>query len=468
MRFHNREDELEELERVWKLCDRGLHFSVISGRRRVGKTELVKQHCKDKDSSYFFVGRKQPTPLLDEFCAIAQADLGQFPRLAKFDDFLDLLLARTGDKRVIVFDEFQNFDYVDRSVFSDFQKVIDRSRGSRTHLIVTGSQASILQRIFSDSKEPLFGRATERYPLRPLDFRAICGMLDDLRVSDSRSKVEWYATFGGMPKYYVLAEEQGLEERDVIAALDSLLFRDFAPLHDEARGILAEEFGAEHKTYFSILEAVALGNCEMSNIADKSGISIKSIGKYLSLLVNEYGFLTHSTPITESRAKSKKGRYFLSDRFMSFWFRYVHRNMSDYEIGNFGRIKAKVRDDFNAFVGSAFEEIARQFLLTIQKPFEFDAIGKWWSRTEEIDLVGMKSGAKEIALFEVKWQDLSLLDAERLLSSIERKKGLVLWGGERRKEHFGIIARSIEGKDGLRSLGIQAYDLDDVMEKLLA
>ncbi len=470
MEFCDREEELKELERVWNLCDKSMHFTVISGRRRIGKTELVKQFCRDKQSLYFFIGRKNLSLLLEELSSIARIRVGRFPTFVKFDEFLEFLLSSVNKKTVIFFDEFQNFKYVDESIFSDFQKVYDRNKTKLpVHIIAAGSHVTLMARIFSESKEPLFGRASERYLLKPLTFRAVSRMLEAIKVKDIEEKIKWYALFGGVPKYYVIAEEQGASG-DIFSALKLLLFRNFAPLRDEARSILTEEFGSEHPSYFSILEAVALGNSEMTTIANKSGINIKSISKYLGLLVRDFGYLSYEVPVTETKPwKSKKGRYFLSDNFFKFWFRYIYRNRSEYEIGNYASLLAKVKQDYNSFLGRGFEEISKQFLTENPRalPFQFEKLGKWWGRNKEIDLIALSEKNKAIAFFECKWKDLTYHQSEKIIKAVKENAESVEWNTSERLEHFGIIAKQLEGKEKLRSQGYLAYDLAE-LEKALS
>jgi len=465
MEFCDREGELRELERVWSLCDKSMHFTVISGRRRVGKTELVKQFCKNRENLYFFVGRKKPSLLLEELSSVARGKIERFPTFVKFDEFLEFLLSNVKEKTVIFFDEFQNFKYVDGGIFTDFQKVFDRNKNRlQGHIIVAGSHVTLISKIFSDSKEPLFGRATERYSLKPLTFRAVSSMLENIKINHIEEKIAWYAVFGGIPKYYVVAEEQGVEGCDIFSALEALLFRDLAPLEDEARGILIEEFGSEHASYFSILEAVALGSSEMTTIANKAGINIKSISKYLGLLVKDFGYLSYEVPITERKPwKSKKGRYFLKDSFFKFWFRYIYRHRSEYEIGDYDSLLRVIKQDFNSFIGTGFEEISRESLIENRAllPFQFEKVGKWWSRGEEIDLVALNEETKEVAFLECKWSGLSKKDADRVLKDLKRKAPLVQWNNTERREHFGIIAKKIEAKEDLRAEGYLAYDLED-------
>lgn len=473
MRFYNREKEIKELERVRKLCNKSTHFTVISGRRRIGKTELVKQFCKGKDYLYFFIGRKNISLLLEELSQIARTKIEGFPTFIKFDEFLEFLLANLNKNAIVFFDEFQNFKYVDKTVFSDFQKVFDKNKDKlNVHIIVAGSQVTLMNEIFSDSKEPLFGRATEKYTIKPLKFGTICRLLDDLKIKNLEEKIRWYSVFGGIPKYYVIAEEQGIKGSNIFSALKLLLLRDFAPLRDEAKTILIEEFGKEHSSYFSILEAVALGNSEMTTIANKSGINIKSISKYLGLLVKDFGYLSYEIPITEKKHwKSKKGRYFLSDDFFRFWFRYIYRNRSEYEIGNYDELLNKIKQDFNTYLGPSFEKVCKEFLIENRNklPFEFQKIGRQWGnyrkdnkrKEYEIDLVALNEKTKQIAFFECKWKDLKEKQARTILEELKDKSTFVKWNNEERKEFFGLIAKNLQGKEKLRKEGYLVFDLRD-------
>ncbi len=404
MKFYNREYELNELERIWNLCSRSTHLTIISGRRRVGKTELVKKFYSDKEHLYFFIGRKNLPLLLEELSGITKTKIEHFPTIMKFDEWLEFLLNNIKKKTVVFFDEFQNFKYVDKSVFSDFQKVFDKYKNKlQIHIIIAGSHVTLMNKIFSDNKEPLFGRATEEYVLKPLSFKDISKMLSEIKITDIEEHIRWYTVFGGIPKYYVMAEEQGLDGKDIFSALKVLLLRDFAPLREEARSILVEEFGSEHPSYFSILEAAALGNSEMTTIANKSGMNIKSISKYLGLLVRDFGYLDYEVPITEKKPwKSKRGRYFLSDNFFKFWFRFVYKNRSEYEIGNYDEIMDKIKQDFSSLVGQSFEKISKEFLIEMNKqnklPFSFSKVGRWWHKDREIDIAALNEKKRNSVL----------------------------------------------------------------------
>lgn len=467
MKFHNRVYELRELERIRLLCRKTMHFTIISGRRRVGKTELVKKFCSDKEHFYFFIGRKNTTLLLEELSSIAKENIPIFPTITKFDEWLEFLLNNAKKETIVFFDEFQNFKYVDESIFTDFQKVFDKYKTKlNLHIIVAGSHITLINKIFSDNKEPLFGRATEKYVLKPLLFKDVSEMLSEIKIMDIEEQIKWFIVFGGIPKYYIIAQEQGLERTDLFFALKTLLFRDFAPLKEEAISVLVEEFGSEHQSYFSILEAVALGNSEMTTIANKSGINIKSISKYLGLLVRDFRYLDYEIPVTEEKPwKSKKGRYFLSDSFLRFWFRYIYRNRSEYEIGNYDSLISKVEKDFDSFAGREFEKISKEFLIELGKQersqIVFSKIGKWWKKNHEIDLIAINSNTYDIFFFECKWKELKEGTARKLLEDLKIKSISVNWNQDDRNEHFGVIAKKIENKEKLRANGYFVFDLTD-------
>lgn len=470
MKFYDRTYELSELERVRELCGKSMHFTIISGRRRVGKTELIKKYCSGKDHYYFFIGRKNPSLLLEELSLIGKTKISPFPTITKFDEWLEFLLNNVKKGSIIFFDEFQNFKYVDESIFSDFQKIFDKYRTElKIHIIVAGSHITLMNKIFSDSKEPLFGRATEKYVLKPLQFRDISEMLSELKIKSIHERIRWYTVFGGIPKYYVMAEEQGLEGKDIYSALKMLLFRDFAPLMEEAKSVLSEEFGKEHPAYFSIMEAVALGNSEMTTIANRSGINIKSISKYLGLLVRDFGYLDYEIPVTEEKPwKSKKGRYFLNDNFLRFWFRYIYRNRSDYEIGNYEILLDRIRKDFDSIVGKEFEKVSKQFLIEENKQDKgkprFSKIGKWWQKDVEIDIVALNENTDDIFFFECKWKGLKESEARKILEKLKIKSDSVNWHHDARREHFGLIAGEIENKDKLKADEYIVFDMDDMFK----
>ena len=411
MQFYGRERELEQLGSITaQAFASAARFTVMTGRRRVGKTELIRQHMKSLDDEaaiFWFVGRRHPAVLQEEFARVA-AD--RFPDLAgaRYERLSGLVralfLRARQEPLLLVLDEFQNFMHVDPGMFSDLQALWDElNREARCHLLVAGSTYTLMKRIFEDAKEPLFGRATDRIALEPFGPSALQEILsENARAEDL---LFYRSIFGGIPRYYELIDRHGLWKSPPVEMLVELVFDRSAVLYNEGRELLMEEFGRVYQVYFSVLSAIARGNTQVSRIADAAGVPISSVGKYLDQLQHRYELVERRAPVLEP--KSKKGSYRLRDPFLAFWFRYVHRNASFLEVGAADRVAARVMDDLPNYLGPGLESLCRAVLRERsrrgEKPLgiSLEFLGGWWDRgRHEIDVVA--GGRKRVALVECK------------------------------------------------------------------
>jgi len=267
--------------------------------------------------------------------------------------------------------------------------------------------------------------------------------------------VELYSALGGMPRYllYVPRYYRG----DSVEAIMGLFFDELAPLREEGLNVLKLEFGRFYRSYFSILEAVSLGRVTPKEISDGTGLKPLTVGKYLSELTNHYEYLVREVPVTENPLKTRKVAYRISDEFFNFWFRFIYHNYTALE-ENPERVFERFRAEFSAFVGETYERIAREFVKGLNLGFKPERVGRWWHKGEEIDVVAYDR--QNVAIFEVKWRNLSRKDARRVLKALEKKAELLPLGGNYR---FGIIARELEDKKGLREEGFLAFDLNDLI-----
>ncbi|WP_148883744.1 ATP-binding protein [Thermococcus aciditolerans] len=461
--FYNRERELEKLNEVYSFP--GSSFLIIYGRRRVGKTALAREFLKDRLGLYFFAGEKDEALLLEEYVREVEESLSDYlpsymkPSFKSLEELIGFLLEFSRERKlVVVFDEFQNFRTVKPSFFSSLQRLWDEKKdGSNLMFIAVGSYVGMIKRIFMDRKEPLFGRVDEWIKLRPFDFWTAWGFVRSLIDINPRDFVEFYSALGGMPRYllYVPRYYRG----DSVEALRGLFFDEFAPLREEGLNVLKLEFGRFYRAHFSILEAVSLGYVTPKEISDKTGMKLLTVGKYLSELTNHYEYLTREVPVTENPLKTRKVAYRISDEFFNFWFRFIYHNYTALEEDP-DRVFERFKGEFSSFVGGTYERIAREFVRAIDLGFKPERIGRWWHKGEEIDVVAYDR--ENIVLFEVKWRDLSLKDARRILKALGRKAKLLPLRGNYR---FGIIARELESKDELRGEGFLAFDLDDVIRQ---
>ncbi|WP_457753485.1 ATP-binding protein [Thermococcus sp.] len=461
--FHNRNAELEKLEKIY--AHSGSTFIVIYGRRRVGKTALVREFLKDKLGLYFFVGEKDEAMLIEGYSKeienVLTGHLPSYvkPRFSSLEELFEFLLNFSKEQKlIVVFDEFQNFRSVKPSFFSSLQKLWDTKGNSNFVLIAVGSYVGMMKRIFMDNKEPLFGRVDEWIKLRPFDFWTAYDFVNTFANVPPNHFVELYSALGGMPRYLLYLKRY--YTGDVAETLNTLFFDEFAPLREEGLNTLKLEFGRFYRSYFSILEAVSLGCVTPKEISDKTGLKLLTVGKYLSELTNHYEYLRREVPATEDPQKTRKVAYRVADEFFNFWFRFVYHNYTYLEEGSIDLVLDDLEKSFPAFVGKTYERIALDFVRQIDPGFRPLKIGRWWHKGEEIDVVAYDR--ENVVLFEAKWSDLKKIDVSRILRKLERKSKLLPLTGNFR---LGVIARSIEDKEHFLENGFLVFDLEDLLRR---
>ncbi|MGQ4915971.1 MAG: DUF234 domain-containing protein [Candidatus Asgardarchaeia archaeon] len=195
---------------------------------------------------------------------------------------------------------------------------------------------------------------------------------------------------------------------------------------------------------------------------NETGLDRATVGKYLSVLI-DLNLVRRDIPTTASW-KSRKGRYYINDFYFDFWFRYVHPNVDLIETDQGDILVTIVMRDFEQYIGRVFEEIAKQFLIKLNRsrelPFVVTKIGKWWHKDEEIDIVALNEREKTVLFIEVKWQNLSEKDTENILDELERKEKFL--GFDEWKKYYGIIARKIADKEKFKKDSQFVWDLDDL------
>ncbi|AMM54445.1 ATP-binding protein [Pyrococcus kukulkanii] len=442
--FVNRKDELNFLESLYSSNKK--EVLILYGRRRVGKTELIKRFIKDKNAIYFLADRGSLRANAKRFYLEASEVL-DLPRVSveDFREAFELIKLKAPERIIVVIDEFSYLLLSDKNTPAVFQHIIDEILDDRFFLILCGSIIGLMESLMS-YKNPLYGRRTAQLKLKPLNFFHV---REYFRKTPIENVVRIYSVTGGVPMYFKLFTGENFKEE--------LLRNAFSPtsiLYEEPEFTLREELGDVHR-YYLILEAIAHGKHKVSEIAQFAGIEAKDMPKYLRVLTS-LELIRREVPVTEPE-RSKKARYYPNDNFLAFWFRFVKPNKSKIEIGTF----EMNWDDFNAYVGKAFEGVAKEFLIEMNKrkglPFKFSKIGRWWHKGEEIDIVAL--GDDKALLVEVKWKEIDRRKVRRIVRELERKATLLDLNVE---EYYGIFAKHIKEKDELREQGLLAWDLDDL------
>ena len=300
MRFIDRETELNELKGLEELSHKKLFVIAVYGLRRVGKTRLLLEFLKDR-GLYFFVNKnKTSEDLLLEFQEILKANkvLGELEILPSWDKFFEICTTR--NLPPLVFDEFQNFIEVEPSVFGIMQKNIDLHENNHGLIIFAGSLIGLMKKMFQGSKEPLYGRIKRGNKINPLSLSSCFEIGKELNLK-KEEVLKLYFLFGGYPKYYTAIEDFDLKSRTALEIIDALFLCSGAPLEEEVNVILSQEFGGRSGVYYSILEAVAMGNNRLSSIAGYLNVPATSITRQLNELKNHFELIEVEMPYCGKR-----------------------------------------------------------------------------------------------------------------------------------------------------------------------
>lgn len=409
MKFYNRKEELKVLQTLYVQCSTQGKMTVLTGRRRVGKTLLATEFVQKHPHIYLFVSRKSEPLLCEEFLQeIRQVfELPVIGQISTFKEIMQLLLELSLKKRfTLIVDEFQEFYTINSSVYSDIQNLWDRyKRKSNLNLIFIGSVYSLMNKIFQDSKEPLFNRADRQLFIKPFPVKEIATVLKDFNHDSVRTLFDYYVITGGMPIYIdLLTTNHAFSVSDI---LDFILHAN-SPLLYEGKNVLIEEFGKEYVTYFSILSLLASGKTSRPEI---ESILERNIGGFTDRLESDFAIIGKRTPI-DAKPGTRFVKYYIKDNFLNFWFRFIYRNMSAIETGNFQYVKELILRDYNTYCGPILEKMFQELLYT-QK--QYNKIGAYWDRKSEneIDIVAINDMKKKMLLAEVKF-DLGKISIEKL------------------------------------------------------
>ena len=401
MRFFDRARELADLKEIRERSESVAQFTVVTGRRRVGKTSLVVKSLEGEEYVYLFVERKSEKDLCETFVREINEKLGEvvFGTPERIEDvFLALMKIASTRHLNVVIDEFQEFRKVNPSIFSSIQKTWDMHKDSaRINLIVTGSVNTLMVRLFRNKRAALYGRETAFMVVEPF---ATSVLKEILSAYHPRYKAEdllalWTFT-GGVAKYVELLVDSRCWTRD---AMIKEMIRANSLFLDEGRAMLVEEFDREYGVYFSVLCAIARGRTTRNEIEQTVG---RQVGGYLARLEEDYALIRKRHPIF-AKVAAKTARYELNDNFLVFWFRFMYRYSYILELKGYEQLREIVRRDYPVLSGHALEQY---FKHQLAESGQWTRIGGWWDRKgeNELDILAENELTGTYAVCEVKRQ----------------------------------------------------------------
>jgi len=421
--FIGRNDELKKMNEMY--AGDKFECAIIYGRRRVGKTTLIKEFIKDKNAVYFVAREASGALNLNLFStdvySITAKELANNAFFSDWEKAFDYVFKVSKDRRlVLAIDEYPFLAGGYRPISSILQAHIDEQfKDSKLFLILCGSSMSFMEHQVLGYKSPLYGRRTAQFKIAPFNFFEA---LPFFKPYPKEDKAILYGITGGIPEYLNKIDTAKTVSENIL----NLFLATSGPMFEEPSNLLKQEL-REPATYNGIIEAIADGASRLNEIATKCGIESNKCAKYLKSLMS-LGIVKKEQPVTET--SSKKSVYFLDDMMFRFWYRFVFPNMSGVVSGLGGAIfKAEISEALPAYMGLIFEDICKQYLLEEAKktnnalPFLPGKIGRWWGnnpiekRQEEIDILTYR---KDAALFcECKWTNAPL-DVNVLASLIKK------------------------------------------------
>lgn len=401
MRFFDRKQEIQKLHDIERLSCNVAQFTVMSGRRRIGKTSLLREAFRDCEMVYLFVARKAEADLCLTFQSVIEESLG-VPSMGTAHSFADifryLMMVSKNRHFTLVIDEFQEFYRINSSIYSEMQNIWDANKSeSKINLVVCGSVNSLLNKIFRDNKEPLFGRQTNMMKLRAFAPSVLKEIMAEYHPTYSADDLlTLYMLTGGVAKYVeIFVDHMKLTHDEMM----SMVFERDSYFLNEGKVMLIDEFGKDYGIYFSILSLISQGVNTRGNIEDMLKMEI---GGYLSKLIDDYELVKKTQPVFEKSA-NKNVHYALTDQFLCYWFRFVYKYSYILEVGGNQKLLDKAKADYKTYSGRCLEDFFRDKMIESGK---YTQIGYWHDRKgeNEIDIIAADEMSDTVTFYEVKRQ----------------------------------------------------------------
>ncbi len=437
--FIGRKAELEELQKRYE--QEAFQLFILYGRRRVGKTTLLNEFCRDKETIFYSAEQSNDKLNLEKFSRQVFAYYGEtaLEPFAGWEKALTYIDSRQKGKRLIlVFDEFPYLAQKNKALLSVLQHLIDHTlQYGRLFIVLCGSYMGFMEKEVLGSKSPVFGRRTGQLHMRSFDYKTAIQFFDGF---SDEEKLMLYGAFGGTALYLKLVQR----ERSFAENIRELFLNVTAYLYEEPLLLLRQEV-QEPGIYSAVIEAIASGCSRSNEIAMKTGEEQAKCLKYINTLC-ELDILYKETPFGE-KDSSRKTLYGISDFMFRFWYRYVFSNRTLLETGAQEAVwLRRIEPDYSHYMGLVFERVCRDYLLRVNSdgglPLLFTSIGRWWGndpaehRQVEINLVAQDG--KDYLFAECKWRS----EALDLTVLKELRRRADLFCRERGRSYYYLFSRA--------------------------
>ncbi len=442
----DRKKELEWLNEVYN--SKKAEFLVVYGRRRLGKTYLIKNFTKNKPHFYFLARQRSIEKEFNRFKEKFAKEFNLYIEAGDFEEFFEEVFRKIKQKNKFIFviDEFPYWMQKNPEIVSEFQYLWDEIlKNKNVLLILIGSYVSVMENKLLSYKSPIYGRKTSQIELKRMPITAL---KEFFPTFDIENLINIYGLADTIPYYLNMIESKDFRKN---------LLKLLNPNHNyfqDAEILLREEV-REVATYLDILKAINDGKTKLNEIADASRVDITNISKYLKVLLG-MKIIKKVKPLTLPE-KEKNFVYKISDNYFRFWLTFIYNYKEEIEENLEGYVDYVI-SKYKEYMGEVFEEFCIRFLPLL---FNYPRIGRWWYEDKEIDIVALNEKTKEILFAECKWK--KKVNAKKIVKKLAEKSRYVQWHNKKRKESFAIFAKSFSKKiksyEGKR---VYCYDLKDL------
>ena len=409
--FVDREFELDQLTDCYE--SDSAEFVVIYGRRRLGKSELVRQSIADRDDAVYYQAVESTAQnQLEQFVDTATAT---FPSIGNVRRDWEVLLESLGEEEaIVIIDEFPFLIEEDDSLPSRIQRVWDlHLQDTEMTLVLVGSSIGVMENKVLSGSAPLYGRRTATIDLEPLSMADARQFFPD---DDPETAVTAWSIYGGTPYYLQTIDA----EQPLATNVQRSILSERGLLYSEPEFLLRTEL-RQPNTYFSILRALAHGRRTPNEIAGMAGVESQSLSTYLQKL-RRLRLVERHIPVTASPTTSKRGRYRIAAPLFRFWFRFVYGNQDQLRLLGDDAYEELVAPELADYVSPLFERLCQRALPTLVDR-QFRDVGQWWYKEHELDVLGLTD--EGLVAGECKFTSSPV--SEGVLSDLERTTAEVQW-----------------------------------------